>query len=431
MNIKKEVIKDILFYGIGLVCIKLVVFILLPMITKYIPPADYGYFELINTSINLLIPIISIQIGDAIFRYLANDNLTEEERKQYIENGAYILLRNIFIISIIVMLLNITGLVGGIQYFNIAFVWLVLSVINAVILLIVRGINNNKVFFYSGILFLTINLGINIYNILNGNMSVYSLIISNIFAFLISNVYIVIRLKLYKIRVIRNKEMQKKLTSYSIPLIFNSISWWVTNVSDRYIISHYLNNHVLGIYSSAARFSVLLTFMYSIFYIIWQRYAFKYSADNYDKDFFTRTLNVLVTVFLSIVIISIFVSKPIIQTILSGEYINCYKLIPALLLATSLSSLSSFYGIGYLLNYKTKNTFYTSLVAAILSLSINLIFMPIYGIGVAVMANMVAFLTMWVVRMINMRKYFFIPIKAYNLVLFVISLYSIVYVYKG
>ena len=67
--------------------------------------------------------------------------------------------------------------------------------------------------------------------------------------------YLFFSLNLYKyIRIQKfDKNSSKRLLKYSIPLIPNSISWWIFNASDRVIVSAILGVAQNGILSAIAR----------------------------------------------------------------------------------------------------------------------------------------------------------------------------------
>ena len=63
-----------LFKNIGLLTIsqfgtKLLVFFLVPLYTSILTTEEYGIFDLFNTTIALLIPILTLNIMDSVIRF--------------------------------------------------------------------------------------------------------------------------------------------------------------------------------------------------------------------------------------------------------------------------------------------------------------------------------------------------------------------------
>ena len=51
---------------------KLLVFLMVRFYTSYLTPAEYGTADLITQTANLLIPLVSLDIADAVFRFAAD-----------------------------------------------------------------------------------------------------------------------------------------------------------------------------------------------------------------------------------------------------------------------------------------------------------------------------------------------------------------------
>jgi O-antigen/teichoic acid export membrane protein len=432
-NRGQRLLKDTIIYGFGLVSVKIFNFLFIPVFTRYVNPEEYGYFELINTTISLLIPIISFQISEGIYRYLLDCKDEQLEKKDgYISNSLNIVLKNILIFILLVVILNLLGIDDKIKYFNLISLWLIFAILNGLFMQTIRGLKKTFLYSISNIIMAIVNITLNIAFVIYFNMSIYGMVLANVISFGVTDLFIIIKLNLYKyINKLQNKRIRNDLLKYSAPLILSTMAWWIVNVSDRYVIAGYLSKSELGIYAVAAKFALMLNFMYSIFYMGWQTVA----IENYNKkdmiEFYSKIFNLLALCFFSIVIISIIVIKPFMKFYVAEDYFEAYKLIPFLLLAAVFNSFSSFYGIGYLSTQNTKGASITSLIAAIINLLINLLLIKKYGINTAVISTFVAFFAMWVIRIITMKKYFYVKIRFYNILLFIISLYSIIYMFKG
>lgn len=59
--------------GAGTFASKLLVFLMVRFYTEYLSPADYGAADLITQTANLLLPIASLGITDAVFRFVMDE----------------------------------------------------------------------------------------------------------------------------------------------------------------------------------------------------------------------------------------------------------------------------------------------------------------------------------------------------------------------
>ena len=67
--------------GLGTFGSKLLVFLMVRFYTEFLTPADYGAADLITQTANLLIPLVSLGITDAVFRFAMEQ--TEDARSVF------------------------------------------------------------------------------------------------------------------------------------------------------------------------------------------------------------------------------------------------------------------------------------------------------------------------------------------------------------
>ena len=70
MSREKSLIKNTVILGIGYVIPGLVSFLTLPIYTAMLTKAEYGTYDLITILVSLLLPIASLQIEMAAFRFV-------------------------------------------------------------------------------------------------------------------------------------------------------------------------------------------------------------------------------------------------------------------------------------------------------------------------------------------------------------------------
>ncbi|MDF2882515.1 MAG: rane protein involved in the export of O-antigen and teichoic acid [Clostridiaceae bacterium] len=428
---KRKLFKDIFIYGFGMVSVKIFNFLFIPFLTKYIESDKFGEFDLISSLILLLIPLVTFEISDGIYRYTLSAK-SIEEKSAYICNGLIVLLKGIGLSLITLIIIYLSGFSSKIPYLMYNYIWLVMAAINGVLVQIVRGLEKAIIYSINTIVFSISTIILNIFIVVFLNMGIFGLIVTNILGFLISNIFLMTYILLStNISKNINKSTQILLIKFSAPLIFSTISWWVMNVSDRYLAAEFVGLKELGVYSMGNRFSSMLGFVYTIFELGWQTVSIKSFNSDDREEFYSKVFNLLALIMFSIVIFSLFFIKPFIGVFVSEEYFMCYRYIPLLLLAMVFNCFSSFYGIGYQAVKDTKGATRTALIACAVNIIINLIFMPKYGIYTAVISTFLAFLVMSIIRIIEMKDYFKVKIKLYNYALFAASLYSVYFLYFG
>jgi O-antigen/teichoic acid export membrane protein len=423
MSREKQLFKNTMIYLIGNFGSKFLGFLLLPFYTHYLSVEGYGFFDLIMTSVQLITPLLTFQINDGLYRFLLDANDLGEQ-KSVISQSFLVVLKNMIIFNLIYILVSFFI---DCDYKLLILIQLNTGIISGMWMQTARGLRKNVDYSISGVLTTLITLVTNIVLIVVFGMKVKGLIISNIVAALFVIVYLEHKLKISSYINFQNndKSFKTKLVLYSIPLIPNVLNWWFMNVSDRYILNCFKGIEANGIYAVANKFSSILIMVNSIFYLAWQESAIiEYEAKDRNQ-FYSKTFNSLMILQFSLVILLLPFTKASIKYIVDPTFYCAWKYIPYLYFGAIFSSFSSFYGTGYQSSKETKGAFITSILGALVNVVLNLSLVPFIGIQGASLSTMLAFLIVWVSRVLAMKKYFVIEID--KTVLFVLTLLSVLF----
>lgn len=99
-----------------------------------------------------------------------------------------------------------------------------------------------------------------------------------------------------------------------------------------------------------------------------------------------------------------FLSKLISKFLFSAEYYSAWEPAIILLFAFLFNTLSGFLGTIYTSAKKTFYLFLSTLIAAILNIICNIIFIPKFGMVGAAFATLISYFFVWFFRIINTRK---------------------------
>lgn len=383
----RSLINNTIVYALGNFGSKILAFLLIPLYSYYLSKEDFGYYDILITGINLLIPFITFQVSDSIFRWLLTSKKNEEQLK-IITNGLILLLFNLLL-----------GIVCSILLFLIYPLkshWLVTIVglgamIYPTLQQIARGLGYSKMFAFSGVIYALVFLLGNIVLLVYFKLSIDALFISNIFAYGVSILFLVRTLKIQKYIKWNgfNFGMCKELINYSIPLIPNTISWWLINSANKYIILLFIGVSANGIFAMSSRFSVILVMVNQVFTLAWQEQAIR-DYEEKSNVFDNKVLKYLIKIQFSLVVILSLSSQFIGNYILASEYKSSWYYMPILYLGVAFLSLSGYYGAFYLGAKKTKSIFLTTLFSGIISLFLGYLLVPylnLFGVAVSVLVG--------------------------------------------
>ena len=105
----RDLLNGTLIYFVGNVLTQIVSIILLRLITGEITTEDYGYFNLIVTVDNLITPMITLQISDAVFYFILRARTPEEKNRIY-STGTSVIVIGIIITILIFQNLDLFGI---------------------------------------------------------------------------------------------------------------------------------------------------------------------------------------------------------------------------------------------------------------------------------------------------------------------------------
>ncbi len=403
-NRKKELVKNTFILTIGKFLPKLISILIIPIITAKLTKAEYGTYDLISTIVALLLPIATLQLPSAAFRFLVDYRGDEKKTKKVVSN---IMITTLSISSIVCIIIFL--ILGKIQLITRLLIcsYFLLDIINYVSSQICRGLSYNKYYSISSILFSLMHL-LSIYFTLNfNNYGLNGVLISLCLAYIISILFIIISSKFLKYIdfSMLNRKDCIEFISYSWPMIPNNLSAWVLNVSDRLVINHFLGIEMTAIYAVANKIPNILSIFQEVFNLAWQENA-SLSVKDKDADIYYSSMFSLIFNFMIGGTALLIGFTPIIFTILiRGDYLAAYKEMPILILAMLFCCLSSFLGGIYIAHKKTKELGLSTLIVSIINLGIDLLLVRYIGITAGSISTLVSYMILYIYRLANINKF--------------------------
>ena len=317
-----------LYYLIGNLFSKLFSFVLIFLVTHSLSKEDIGEYDLIFTALSFITPVISLQIGTSVLRWLLASS-SEEESSDVVRTGFFILLLGCSVYTVVFLFSMIF-----ISFRNAAFLYMisVLQVVFYTLQQTVRGLGRNFLFTFSGVvntlLFVVFSF-LSLYVLqlgLSGLLaaSVASLAISIAVVFFGGNLSFCFHRHF-------NFSLAKRMIAYSLPLLPNAISWWLITSATRFIILYYLGVEANAVFAISFRFPMLVMFLTDIFYLAWQEKAIKSATDNTAN--YSGVLKKYLSLILSIIILLSGVSKLVIELLADKSYSGSWPIVPILLYA--------------------------------------------------------------------------------------------------
>lgn len=421
----KSLIKNTLILILGTTLPKVMTFITIPLYTFFLTKMEYGAYDLILTLSTLLIPLLTLQLHSAIFRYLLDAD-TNEQQKKVISTSFVVIIGIIFLFLLIWIMLPIKYSMD-VKIF--IYLYFVLNLIYQVLLEIVRGLGLKKNYTLAAIL----NAGligitsIGFLYLISNKMG--AALLSLDVAFLFTILYLIKITKLWKYLSLNSVNIQllKEMLSYSIPLVPNSLSWWIMNVSDRFIITYFMGFEWNAIYAIANKIPSIYSLLYNGFNLAWQESAIL-SSDDREK-YYQNTFDTLCDILFGGLLLLISVLPFIFKILVIGDYGDAYYQMPILCVSLLFSSLSAFFGGIYIAHKQSKKIGVTSLIAAVINFAVNILFIENVGLFAASLSTLISFLILTLYRYYDISKTYILRYDVRKFFIFVFSLIIVIFNY--
>lgn len=410
MSRQKDLAKNTTILTVGKVCTQCISFFLLPLYTAILSAEDYGTFDLFVTYATLLLPLINWQLDQGLFRFMLDYRGNKDEQKKLFST---LLLsstaQNIIYVILFICIEPFLKIENA--YFLLLYV--VLQVYNALFLQFVRGLGYSIKYTIASFISASATTVLNVIALVFLRMGLQGLFVSTLTAQLLTLIYLVVSSRSWEYFSLKNARIGtfKKVGTYSIPLIPNNLAWWVVNASDRTIISHVLGTAANGIYSVANKFPNVFINFYNILNLSWTETVSLHYNDEDRDEFLTDTMTSLVKLFVA-ACLGIVACMPFVFPIMvNAKYNAAYNQILILMYAMLFRVLVGLYSCVYVAQKNAKKIAYTSISAAIINITVDLILINKIQVFAASLSTLVAFLSMFIVRYIDVNKTVHMRIK--------------------
>lgn len=407
MNKYKKLVSNTAILGIGTFASKVLVFFLMPLYTRCLTKAEYSTADLIMQTSNLLIPLISLGICEAVFRFTLGSKAEKYDRREVFSSGFVTLLFGGAVFLLVTPALLFVPYFKGDTY--LIFCYVIASIFHSLCAQFVRAEGDTALFAVQGILATVVTIGLNVLFLVVFDMKVTGYVLSVILADVVSTVFLFVYAKLWKnisFKAVK-KDILKSMLKYSIPLIPTTVFWWVTNVADRYMVEHIKGADMNGLYAVSYKIPTLLILLSGIFIEAWQFSAVTERGDgeNEHRRFFGNIFDSFQAITFIAGAFLIAFAKVCTVILVSDGFYDSWQFIPTLSVATIFSSLVTFMGSVYLVEKKSVLSFVTSMIGAVINVALNLLLIPVWGAHGAAIATFVCYFVVFIIRAINARRY--------------------------
>lgn len=433
-------------YGLSTVVSRLLNFILTPIYVGLYPAKVYGIFTLMYSWASLLNALLAFGMESTFFRYLNK----YENDKEKVYNNTFITVISVTFIFLLFTVLFVNDIAAWMQkgeiynpdYARYIRYFIYILVADAIAVIPFAKLRaDGKPIRYSLIKFINILtfIGFNLLFIflipiiikqdwpgadfVNGWYRegwVGYVFLSNLIASLLTLVLLLP--ELLQLKFSYDGKLLKEMFIYSVPVLVANISFIINENVDKiflgYLLPSAISEQEVGIYGACCKIAIFLSIFIQAFRLGAEPFFFSHSKNKDSRNTYARIMNYfviavcLIFVFLAanIEIFKYFIKgKDVAQTAL---YWSGLRIVPVLLFGYVSLGIYMNLSIWYKLSDQTRYGLYISGIGAVLTIILNLIFIPKFSYMASAWISLTAYTVMMILSYLMGQKNYPIP---YNL----------------
>lgn len=408
---QKEFLKHSFIYTFAVFINRGITFLLLPIMTHYLHPLDYGIIDFINIAGTFLIIICGLEIQQGVARFIAEQDSFKQKKVLFSSAMAYLICSYL----ILFIVANI---------FNGLFVQYVIPIKNKIMfnVVIFSFLCQGVIYYFSIILRFDLKPKLNVFlNAFTGmsilifsvifviglkyslNGAILALLCGNLVGVMVGYLFV----KEYLTLQISWKSI-KQLIGYSYPLVISSLSSVVMLYSDRIMLKYYFSLSDVGIFGVGYRFASIISILMvgvqssigPLVYNSMNKPTFKKDLAKLFNQFFAVSL-------VGVVAMSLF-AVDILHLMVNPSYYSADITLKNMSIAILLSQLYIFFP-GLQINKKTRLILAINLISGLLNLLLCYFFVKTIGLNGASIANMIAYAIVLLVYIFMSQTQIYIP----------------------
>lgn len=410
MSKGKELAHNTAILAIGKVCTQLINFLLMPLYTKILTVQEYGIVDLIVTYGQLLLPIVTMQMEQGLFRFLIEHRNDDTGKKKIISEIMSLTLLISIIFSLIYIIIS-PFIRSEFKFYLLINLWV--NILSAMLLQIARGLGKNAIYAKGSFVLACGQVILNVILLAIFKMGIRGMILAMIYAHILSAIFVLFKIKLWKYfkPCIPKKADIIIYLKYSAPLVPNAISWWVLGASDRSVILKFLGVGFNGVYSAATKFSGIYTMIYNIFNLSWTELVSLHMKDSDAKESFNELQSTVVRLCITIALGLVAVMPFVFNILVNEKFDDAYYQIPILTVGVFFSSMVGLVSAYYIADKKTAIIARTSMMCAVINIILNIAMISKIGLYSASISTIIAYFSLYCLRYRDVKKRFGIKLE--------------------
>ena len=432
----KRLLGQTAVYGLSSIIGRLLNYLLVPLYTYvFADPADYGVVSELYAWVAFLIVLLTFGMETTYFRFLQ-----EEQDKQKTFNNGLLTVIGINILFFLILLYFNNDIAtfmlyeGHNEYIILLGIIVGIDAITALPLAKLRA--EEKAFKFATIQFssILVNIALNLVFMLylfdpkRPEEGVLFILIANLCASLVKPLFLMN--SFLKLKFTFDWQLAKIMFIYAFPLVIAGFAGIINETIDRILLKQIIYDplvpgslheaeYQVGIYSACYKLAMLVTIILQAYRYAAEPFFFAQMKNENRNLIYVKVMNLFIA-FVCLVFLTVSLNIDIFKQFIRNEnYWVGLSVVPILLLANVFLGIYYNQSIWYKLSGKTKFGAYIAIGGALITVLVNVIFIPKYGYMASAWATLLVYALQMIASYILGQRYYPIPYNTKKFVAYI------------
>jgi O-antigen/teichoic acid export membrane protein len=252
--------------------------------------------------------------------------------------------------------------------------------------------------------------------------------LSNLIASFIT--FLMLLPELLKFKPSLDKPMLGEMLRYSWPVLVANFSFIINETSDKLLLGKLLPESIssgqVGIYTACAKIAIFLNLFVQAFRLGAEPFFFSQAKSKNATSTYAQIMNYFI-IAVALIFVGLMANIELLKYFVGKSYWSGLNVVPLLLLGYVCLGIYMNLSIWYKLSDQTKYGLYISSVGAVLTIIINVVFIPKYSYMASAWASLAAYASMMILSYVWGQKNYPIPYNLKKNLIYIISSVIIVF----
>lgn len=409
MSQTKRMIKHSSIYAIGNFSRQIVGFIMLPVYTRFLTPADYGVVALLILMVSLIELLFGARLFQAVPKFYYEQD--SKERSYSVISTAMLITSAISALAVIaVMALRnpiSDVMLGTSDHGTVVAIFSVMILTQALenySLGYIRIQQRPWLFVGASLTKLVLQLAMNIWLVVVWEWGVMGVAVSNAASSIVFTAGTTFY-TFWNTGVSFSRELARKMLIFSWPIWLSGLAGLYIGSSNRYFIRIFSSLDDVGLFGLAAKFGTIITLL------VWTPFAQYWQVERFNLYHKSDPLPIYQSVFRMISTLLIVAglgigifAEPVIRIMAAEEFHSAAKAVPFLVFSGVFHCFTIFNNFSFLVKEKTSWMTYNSYITAVIATVFYFALIPAFGFVGAAQALLIAHLVQFLISHVMAKR---------------------------